>query len=412
MEEGFSNEPWMIPPLSFSLVCRSWRALVLSRPKLWSEMLVDLRFEPDENYRGPPIPQILKKWLNLSNPATLWIRLFLKGDGRGYITESILPLFLSECHRWGFAFVDVAPGWSTGIPPFEPTAFTVPCFPPLTHLSLTVQGVSAQTGYADLSQYVSENGSHLESLKVGRGASVRLPQSRDALQLPRLLSLYFQSSDEGGNLEDIRTILCASPNLEGMDLYLFTVNYILDLLICPCLLQLKLYIQRSFRETEITENSAFLEPLRIQDFLARSSSGRTPPLEHLTLEWFGYNATAFPNHAFALKRLLVFLKNLKTLKLHDNALNRAVIELLHFRNGVIDGTQPCPLVSEMELTYEAMNRCGFSELMVEDLIVNRWKAGHLRKASLRFSTPHLTHLGLKERERIKQCIQEGLVFEY
>ncbi|KLO17457.1 hypothetical protein SCHPADRAFT_925793 [Schizopora paradoxa] len=432
MEEGSSSEPWMIPPLTFSLVCRSWRALVLSRPRLWSDMLVDLRFEPDENYHGPSIPQILKKWLNLSYPATLWIYLSLKGDGRGYITDSILPLFILEHQRLEFASIRVS-----NSPP-RPTSFTIPCSAPLTHLSLWVHGTHPPAAYVDLSHYIGDDASRLEYLDVDSNVSVRLPQCREALRLPHLSSFDFESSNDGKKLEDMRAILCASQNLERIYLSLkgksistaiavqdpmrlarltslslrstnrFTINFIFDLLTCPCLHELKLYIQRSFDETEITENSAILEPRRIQDFLAQSSPDETPPLEHLTLEWFGYDATSFPNHAWALKDLLVFLQNLKTLKLQENAVNSAVLEMLAIRTGEIDGSQPCPFLSEIGLT--TVSRCGFTEEMVERMVVSRWKAGRLRKANLYFATPSLTSINMRGREQIIKCIQEGLVF--
>ena len=68
---GSWREPCAIQPLNFSLVCHSWRTVVLSHPKLWSEMNIENELNFRRDYRDQITRDfvILKKWLSHSSPS-------------------------------------------------------------------------------------------------------------------------------------------------------------------------------------------------------------------------------------------------------------------------------------------------------------------------------------------------------
>ncbi|KLO10798.1 hypothetical protein SCHPADRAFT_930337 [Schizopora paradoxa] len=422
-----SNKPWMVPPLTFSLVCRSWRLLVLSRPNLWSKISFESRIESGKDYRDPRIKPALIQWLSRSSSSPLWIDLEVDGDISGYVPDEILPLFLQECHRWSTVHINVESGVRFARER-NPTTFTIRCLAPLTFFSAKLVGSRSPVACIDLSHNIASNYAHLEQLSIGVGTTVCLPQIRDALRLPHLRSLYYRTLGRGRTLESLQCILSASPNLEILEienppilpiltpgsvllprlrsLSLGTTASYLDLLSCPFLREFTYDIEFP-RDLERTEDRAILELQRIRDFLLRAQASPALPLEILKLGWLEVKGIVNLNHATALKELLVQLKSLKTLVLHDYALNRAVIEMLTVpTEGPLEAIL-CPSLCAITLgdSYPNQHR-DFTEEMMEELIVSRWKAGRLRTVTLSFLW--LISGAILFRRRISEYIKEGL----
>ncbi|KLO05384.1 hypothetical protein SCHPADRAFT_728409 [Schizopora paradoxa] len=211
------RKPWMVPPFTFSLVSRSWRTLVLSRPTLWSRISVKSRSESENDDSDPGDPiiyHILNRWLSLSSHAPLWIQMDLSEELET-VHETILSIFVKEYLRWSVARINIE-YWRYPTSP-EPPTFPLQGFSPITSLSLRLFGSYYLTVFVDLSSFINDHFSRLEYLSITAGATVRLPADRNALRLPRLRSLIYESR-EGANLDDVRCILSASPHLELLNL--------------------------------------------------------------------------------------------------------------------------------------------------------------------------------------------------
>ena len=136
-DDSERNKPLMTSPLNFSLVCRSWRNLVLLQPTLWREMSIESAIEADKEYRDPKFVSVVKNWLRLSYSVPLRINIEVEGDRHGYVSDTILPLFAQESHRWEFASIRVDIGDE---PPLNPSNITPLYSPYLSSLSLSFSG--------------------------------------------------------------------------------------------------------------------------------------------------------------------------------------------------------------------------------------------------------------------------------
>ncbi|KLO17451.1 hypothetical protein SCHPADRAFT_900559 [Schizopora paradoxa] len=428
--EGAWHEPKTIAPLNFSLVCRSWRTLVLSRPKLWSEIRVENEVGWRMHYHCRFDWSVIRKWLFHSSPALLQIHIYTK-DPSGHLTEDLLQLFIPEHLRWNSFYLRADIG--TGLVPLVLKTNMLRCSPPLSSLSLHLNNIGrTPLVYVDLSQTVGDTCPLLEYLNVDVGAGVRLPQCRDTLCLPRLRSFQFKSAYHNQDLEDLWCILSASPKLEDLvitclkqlapptpnrdtvhlprlsSLTLTTssrniTNYLFNILICPSLSHLAFRIYGPVG-IEVGDKRVFLEPRHIYDFFLRSGSGSR--LEILELGWVGGWDDGDP----ALRDLLFSLLNLKILELRARSLRRVVFEMLSVLSEAPRNDQkpyPCPFLSEIRLCYEPpILDWDSTEEAMDEMIVSRWKAGNLRAVTLKF--PQLYHGKIKERTRIAECIEEGL----
>ncbi|KLO17448.1 hypothetical protein SCHPADRAFT_994296 [Schizopora paradoxa] len=427
------SETRMIPPLSFSLVCRSWRALVLSHPKLWSEIRIISETFP--NNRDPIIPGVLEKWLSLSSSAPLGIYLDVRGKGHHYVSKFSLPLFIQESHRWKSASIRVYCWPGSGTNSIIPT---IQCLSPLSSLSLDLRHLTSSPEIRiDLSHSVSGNSSPLEYLHVGPGVVMRLPHCRDDLRLPHLRSFHFNGMRQDQILEDLRSIIFASPNLEHLTLKAerwpttltpnrdpvhlprltsftltttdrFTVDYFLDILTCPSLSTL--ICELDYSDDTKLEEYTFLDIRHVHDFLARSRSFRQ--LHTLRLRVIDMSSEFTPDCILALKDLLLSLQNLKILELRASTIPRAVFEMLTVTGEILlddPHSRPCPFLSDIQLFYESDHYVyDFTSETVEEMIISRWKAGDLRGVYLTF--PSSRAIGIEERKRIVECIAEGLIF--
>ncbi|KLO17458.1 hypothetical protein SCHPADRAFT_162682 [Schizopora paradoxa] len=424
---GPSSKIWTDPPpppLNFSLVCRSWRQLVLSRPRLWCDISIVHKLGVREDHINPGFERLIKKWLALSSPAPLRIHLDIQRDSNNYVSRVILPLFSQEHHRWHSIYSSIAISYTP-----KPLTFALPCSPSLTSLSADFWGATSSTGCIDLSRYTSDAASHLEYLVLGYCTVMHLPPLHKTLHLPRLRVLRYKSAEGIGNLEDLQRILSASKNLEELEIKIPgstistlktiqdsihlphvtsltlvmsnrpTTNYLLERITCPSLRKLIFTVRYPMDTEPSVEEFAFMDFLRIRDFLARSCSNAS--LEELTLDWQDLKTVYYPD-VESLRDLLLSLKDLKKLEVHEHLLTQEVIGMLTLRDEGSPGSQICPSLLELQITKQF--GCGFEEDMVEEMLVSRWKAGSLR--SFTFAFPYFREL--HRRKRVRDCVEEGL----
>ncbi|KLO17460.1 hypothetical protein SCHPADRAFT_994301 [Schizopora paradoxa] len=428
-------EMGMVSPLKYSFVCRSWRALVLSRPKLWSEINIFVRVLSGKNYSYNEIARLrrgIEKWLFHSSPSPLQISFYISGDIHRCILGELLPPLTSECHRWSSFYGNLA-YYET---PEVETPTTIPCSPNVT--SFTLRSVDEHTARASVDFTTSPRGaeSRLEYFNVNGDTLLLLPPCRDALHFPRLRSLSYigRYLSEPNQLGNVMWIVSASVNLNELTIAIqgqlslaltsqrdlvhlphlssltlrvsnrHSANYLLQVLECPSLLSFIFKVPMINRE-EI-HDLATIEPHRIHNFILQSTRGLSHPLKKLMLYFREYDKSEVPEYVTTLKNLLVSLKNLEMLGLQENVLDIATIEMLTIPAAGSLEPPVCPSLSGLTLSHTcyAWGDSKLPQEAIEKLVISRWKAGCLRTVALYFPY-HLAGKG----EEIKKCVGEGLV---
>ncbi|KLO17459.1 hypothetical protein SCHPADRAFT_162715 [Schizopora paradoxa] len=436
-DESF-NKTDTVAPLNFSWVCRSWRTLILSRPKLWSEIHIvgDFRSDEDkdkeENEKVVRLQRCVGEWLSRSRPSPLIVDLAICGYEEDHFKEFI-PLFLSESDRFSSIHMDVHYCFTLSGFARTRTPISFPCSPTVTSLRLNFKGANPPKAIIDLSRAVHGVDLPLEYLSLHSRSSV-LPSCRDALYLPCLRHLNYSSTEEeekDERFQQLICILCASPNLERLTLAIsgesdfalasnhgrkpihlprlttfelsvsdrLSNNYFLQVLEFPSLRNLTIIISSGDQDAPTP-----LEPEQIHDFLAHQCSN--PPLEILILNGGDFRPT--PAMVSSLRNLLSLLEGLEALSLGEVIFNRSVLEMLTVPSGDSLESPLCPSLSEIWLcrnSYQSeLKTHDFAKEDIDELIVSRWKAGSLRRAII--ECPLFG--GMKERERIVECVREGL----
>src|SRR5271154_323991 len=62
LENGFISPSQDHSPLKLAMICKDWRDIALSHPRLWSSVLIDIRLESDLSSMKPALP-LLRLWL-------------------------------------------------------------------------------------------------------------------------------------------------------------------------------------------------------------------------------------------------------------------------------------------------------------------------------------------------------------
>ncbi|KLO17464.1 hypothetical protein SCHPADRAFT_162766 [Schizopora paradoxa] len=114
-ESGESfNKTDTVAPLNFSWVCRSWRNVILSRPKLWSEIHIvgnlssDDNKDKGENEKVVRLRRCVGEWLSRSRPSplTFFLNIMICGYEEDIFPKDIMPLLFSEKDRWRLIYKD------------------------------------------------------------------------------------------------------------------------------------------------------------------------------------------------------------------------------------------------------------------------------------------------------------------
>ncbi|KLO10003.1 hypothetical protein SCHPADRAFT_538233 [Schizopora paradoxa] len=406
-----------IEPMNFSMVCSSWRAVVLSHPSLWSRIHL-LHYESD--FIPPLFLHIHSKWLDYSRNALLDVALDLSFDGTRDEVDSqhLLDTTFAQNFRiknLEVTMYDLSKEDQISIP-FSPSFVSVYLDvmsgqnPQLTHLASV-----------DLTSYFASN--ELEKVQMFGRIRWILPKAPDRrLHFPKLSHLMI-STNITGDLDDIHTIFSACPNIETLSvtslhssstsrapstrdpvLLLHLTSFIIDNENRSTTLQLLKWIAspslRSFKvdrplhredPDEHGMNPALL--IACKEFIARSR----PPLTELSLSgscpplWT--DSSSLP-----LRELLRPLSTLTSLSLQEVAVDDDFFEELTFRNGddgqgntISQGI--CPLLSKLLIRFHDFQPFRLTPKTVKTMIESRRvPLGKSMEFGLMLRTPRVEEL--------------------
>ncbi len=198
-----------VEPMNFSMVCRSWRAVILSRPNLWAHIKIMGSFnQPVILYR------FLSKWLQYSQSSPLKIRLHLYMSGQddeGFaLVTDIINTIAAEHVR--LEDVDVYIDY-----PCTEHPFTLQLSPSLASFRVSFHREGNFRNPFKIRSvfrpYFLCYQHKLWKLSISNGMRWILPEHpRDALHLPNL-SVLDICTDVTGNIEDFHRVLSACPNI-------------------------------------------------------------------------------------------------------------------------------------------------------------------------------------------------------
>lgn len=193
---------WVISPINLSLVCRSWYAVVSSRPALWSSFFV-------EDIDLPWIPHMIARWLRnaLSYPS-LNITIKITSSASQKDLKAIWDLISPHHHRLNELKIE-----KTSYIGHNAGRITIPFSSSMT--SLVLKNI---LGTLDITS--AFNNSQLRVLDLGHSVDgfVRwlLPEQR-AISFPLLNELGF-SAGISNSPKDVYGLLSACPNIEELDI--------------------------------------------------------------------------------------------------------------------------------------------------------------------------------------------------
>jgi len=421
-----------VPPMTFSLVCRSWRALVAEQPSLWSRFDVDIHIIRPVDRK---LLRLVQSWLRNSSPSLLEFRckIVVEVSSRDDVLEELMSQLLSHSHRWRHVGLKLH---YTFLEDFLP-GISLPSSPSLTFL-----GIRCATGYTEspnkriavsLDLYRSP---HLRTLVVESGVKLRLI-GRQPLHIGSLSQLNI--SVDASVLGDFQRVLSAStnlivlevatvgygadptdthslepsillPNLTALHLEDTNRNLLVELLewiICPKLELLR--ASNAARNSILERNSLGKIRLAIttdllqafDNFIQRSR----PPLHNFHLDYFARSghipATALNEECCPLLRsILARLNGLLYVFLCGLVVDDQLIRDMTFEEG--NNRVICPLLKVMSLFCEGHD---VLPQEVANMIVSRWKSEQ-GLISFHYDISGVEDIsGYKE---VEECIREGL----
>ncbi|KLO10775.1 hypothetical protein SCHPADRAFT_502271 [Schizopora paradoxa] len=408
-----------LPPFNFSLVCRSWRLVTLTRPRLWSS----LSSSTIDRGHYPLINSLLEYWFlrGAAAPLDLYFGKIFRPTPEA--PKDLLNLVLRETYRWNEIQMDVTP-----IP--EDTTNS-----PLTfRCSTLIKSLKLLSGYVydmandlmfgrlDLTQCTVHVASQLQVLEVCAFIRWTLPES-GTFWLPNLR--YLNISIDRDIKVDV--ILAACPNISSLIIeirpsashgHMESVNL-------PHLTNFILSTENdAFTNSLLTRLSCtslvrfvynswdWVFKLHIlADFLSKlENPSGCSSLEELKIVHRGVNRIPLESQsefALMLKNMLNPHGNLKQLLLNDVFINKEIIEILSPRSGAM---HVCPSLTSIFIACHlpASGDLGFNETL-EEFVVSRW---HSRNGNLAIELRFNSFKNFSEEsQRIRKCVEEGLVRE-
>ncbi len=200
-----------IEPMNFSMVCRSWRAVVLSFPNLWGHIWIT-----NIGFTFAPAPasldHFLSKWLQYSQTSRLSIMYQLRYL---YDEEEVLANVIDTTVAQYFRLENVTMDLE------NPEPFTLQMSPTLVSFTLVVVrypelplGFSASLDFTSCAVMAK-----LRKLYVSDGVRWILPKRPgQSLRFPILRELDISTS-LNGNIDDMHAVLVACPNIEVLTVY-------------------------------------------------------------------------------------------------------------------------------------------------------------------------------------------------
>lgn len=442
-----------ITPFNFSLVCRSWRTIVLLRARLWSFITIE-----DHNKSTRRIDRFcrtIEEWLRLSSTSPLTIRIRLGQrlcKSSGHLPISLLRLFHQECHRWEDVDIEIH---NNSLHKLN-DILELPISSHLSFLSLKFIGANKNIARVNLSPLVTGTSSNLQVLDLSGAALVcTAPRRMDVLHLSNLRELAFQIEHDS-DLDDSLYILSASPSLRKLRLVDFptipatltsqgivslrnltdfflisrtpsTTSRLLGLLVCPALKSAILYIHSPLLVFGPLEPMLFCLAFDFVRFFSRSR----PPLVSLQLFFDTQDIMLLEREAEyenALTELFSLVGGtLERLICVGSVVDSTLVKVLSDRcardldtsryevsNHDLIPTLLCPSLSEMLLSCSS-NSSFFSEdsqkSAVENMIVSRWKGGEGALKRVELYLPGLKKF-VEQSVRLRACVGEGLYLPY
>ncbi len=373
-----------IEPMNFSMVCRSWRAAVLSNPSLWGHIQIksysDGRMLASSHH-------FLSKWLQYSQTSILSISLDLRRwDDEGDIENfnGLIDTTLAEHFRLEDLNITIRN-------PCTKRPFTLQLSPTLASLSLSFQTLSDD--FLIPSKYAASldfdcctASAKIHTLYASQGVRWILPKHpRGPLRLPNLRDLLL-CSDLNNNYDDFCAVLSACPCVEDLTvlarrcipsspnsasdrassitdavllphltcLRVVSVNrpatvQLLGSLACPSLEALFVNTPERITASNMPEDHCMTSALlaAYSDFFNRSQ----PPLVVLSL-LYNYVPSSYDGQGQALRSVLRPLRNLQSLELYGVVVDDELFEEMTFHDLKESGHSTiCPLLKEFLLTY-------------------------------------------------------------
>jgi len=425
-----------LSPMNFSLVCRSWHALVAIQPLLWSRLELNINaYKPfDRN-----LLHIVQTWVRKSWPAPLNFRysVFVGHTKRDDVLENMTSLILSQAHRWKNMEFNVRY-------PFLESFLKEITLPPTSYLTSLCIGCGVGHFKSQREKVpVSHDLSHcpqIQTLTLLFGVRLRIfGQQPHRLEFLTRLSLCVDASAFG----DLQKILLVSINLTKLDISTFGPSddsdsshsslpedlillpnlihisivdgsrtlliRLLDKLICPNLLKFAAQNTYSSSAPEEPDMVYAITPkllLSLDNFFHRSR----PPLSSFELRFEtrkGSTPHALHNeYSHILRHVLRQLNDLERLYLEGLVIDDQlrVIQVMTHKEG-----KPglCPGLGQIRITGEGNNVRSQS---VADMVVSRWRLGKV----LKYMEHGISGVGeiAKIHAEVKKCIKEGLFCYY
>ncbi|KLO15957.1 hypothetical protein SCHPADRAFT_888124 [Schizopora paradoxa] len=404
-----SKKLLMESPLNFSLVCRSWRSVVLLYPSLWADF--ELHVCNSEEFDAGWVLKRLKRCLKLSKDALLTASLDVS-NGVTQRMDRVVQCLLEEEHRWERIHITVL---DNSIPWPIPS---IQCQSSLRLLQL--RGTARGEPGNDLSICIDgTESSNLRCVKaIGRFAFVAsgdLPNLQHIEYIPvnlqgggRFLSFLRSASsivqlDMSLNImptSDPQTMVVLSRleklNLDCKGFRVDQASFFFNNISFPSLSTLKL------RSCQISGNISTW--IAIGEAYRRSN----PPLQNAQFQAVAGSSTTSSWSDECVREfanLLRTMKQLTHLDVHGGLVTDTLLERLSLRDGMRAAI--CPELESLALGCPWLPF--LSESPVIGLIKSRWEMKvQSFKLCLRckMTQPHIGHV--LEDDEILKCVNQGL----
>lgn len=392
-----------IEPMNFSMVCRSWRAVVRAHSNLWGRLWIS---GYSDGPLKPSLDRFLSKWLQYSetSPLSLTLSLRNRGDESDAVTRAIIDTALAQQSR-----LEVFNVWLDD--PSIQFPFTLQFSPTLSSLHFGLsdfyfnhRGSEDPAAFLDFTSCAVST--KLQTLIVRDNVRWVLPKlPSPALCLPNLYKLEI-CSDLNNNVDDFKAVLLGCPNVISLsiwarlrapsashntadnksvllphttDLLIASENRIatvqlLNALTCPSLR--KLYVDVStcgVDSNDPQEHCMSLDLLNAhQEFFARSR----PPILSITFS-FGSLPRSQTGHGSALRDILRPLRSLEELILLGVVVDSKLFEDMSFNDEGGSDYAIMPLLTTIRIFYSSrVDAPTFhvEQKAVDDMIASRQRS--------------------------------------
>lgn len=403
-----------VEPMNFSLVCRSWRATVLSHPSLWS----NIRIKDNVPMRDS-LHYFLSKWLQNSKASLLSIELqtwrIRANDEEEISIRDLIDTTLAQHFR--LKDIDIY----SAIRPTE-RPFTLPFSPTLESVSLSLKHFRVPSTFAASLDFAScADGTKLRKMFVSNGVQWILPKHPcHTLHFPNLSTVDI-CTDLTGRFDDFYSVLAAIRCVVDLSIrarrcvhscptptsaHISSVNdpvllsrltnlsvacenrsaalQLLRSLTCPSLRDLDVFVPEFSKESNNLEDNCITSSLLTAyvEFFTRSQA----PLSSLML---AYPSESIPSshsgRGRALKMMLRPLHTLEVLSLHNVGVDNELIEEMRVGKESTD-LVVCPLLTEIRIFDSDTSNFSVQPMVVNNMILSRRRAPEhaLKKISLVF----------------------------